>query len=59
MGLVNLVCREGLSKIVLVSFGAVAANFENFRNKTSAGSPFELDDDVERVADVRLDSAIR
>jgi hypothetical protein len=43
----------------LVVFGIESLDFENLRNVSSSWPAFELNDDVERVADVGLDSAIR
>ena len=46
-------------EFVLVALGAESLDFENLRNVSSSWAAFELNDDVERVADVGLDSAIR
>ena len=45
-------------EFVLVAFGIESPDFENLRNVSSSWAAFELDYDVERVADVRLDGAI-
>ena len=45
-------------EFVLVALGIESSDFENLRNVSSSWAAFELDDDVERVADVGLDSAI-
>ena len=45
-------------EIVLVQIGIVAIDFDHFRNKAPAWSPFELDDHVQRVPDVGLNSSI-
>ena len=47
-----------LDQFVAVTLCIVSLYFKNFRHKSNAGSTFELQDDVERVADVGLDSAI-
>ena len=46
-------------EFVLVAFGIESLNFEDLRNVSSSWPAFELNDDVERVADVGLDGAIR
>ena len=46
-------------EFILVAFGIESLDFENLRNVSSSWPAFELNDDVERVADVGLDSAIR
>ena len=45
-------------EFVLVALGIESSDFENLRNVSSSWAAFELDDDVERVADVGLNSAI-
>ena len=45
-------------EFILVAFGIESLDFENLRNVSSSWPAFELNDDVERVADVGLDSAI-
>jgi hypothetical protein len=51
--------RKDGREIVAVQVGVVTANLQDFRNESSSWPAFELDDDVERVPDVCLDSAIR
>ena len=45
-------------EFVLVALGIESSDLEDLRNVSSSWPAFELDDDVERVADVGLDSAI-
>ena len=54
----KLACGKDGRKIVEVYFGVVSVNFQDFRHESNSWAAFELDDDVERVADVGLDSAI-
>lgn len=46
-------------KVVTVQFRIVCADFNNFGDESSPRSAFDLDDDVKRICDVRLDGAIR
>ena len=39
--------------------GIMAVNLQNFGDKTVSWSAFELDNDVEGIADVGLDGAVR
>ena len=43
----------------MVSLLVVAANLKHFRNEPETWSTLDLDDDVERVCDIRLDGAVR
>ncbi len=51
--------RKDGRKIVAVQVGVVTANLQDLRNESSSWPAFELNDDVERIADVGLDGAIR
>ena len=43
---------------VLVDVGIVPKDFDDLRDKTPAGSPFELDNHVHGIADVGLDRSV-
>ena len=45
-------------EFVLVALGIESSDFKNLRNVSSSWAAFELDDDVERIADVGLDRFI-
>ena len=45
-------------KVVAVSVGLVPTNLQHFRNESNSGSPFDLDQQVQRISDVALDGAI-
>jgi len=47
------------AKIKQISVGIEAVDFEDFGNEPSPRPAFDLDNDVQRIADVRLDGAIR
>src|SRR5713226_6651401 len=47
------------AKVEQVGVGIVAVDFEDFGNEPSARPAFDLDDDVQRIPDVRLDGAVR
>ena len=47
------------AEFVFVRVGVISMDFEHLRNKTPAGSPFELHYNVERIADIALDRPIR
>ena len=51
--------RVNLAEVIGVGCGVVAGNFDDFGNESFSWPAFELNDDVERVADVVLDGAIR
>lgn len=51
--------RVNLAEVIGVSCRVVTGNFDDFGNKPASWSAFELEDDVERIADVVLDGAIR
>src|SRR6266404_1504017 len=47
------------AKVEQVGVGVVAVDFEDFGNEPSPRPAFDLDDDVQRIADVGLNSAVR
>jgi hypothetical protein len=51
--------RVNLAEVIGVGCGVVTGNFDDFGNKPASWSAFELEDDVERIADIALDGAIR
>ena len=46
------------AEVVLVQIGIVAIDFDHLGNKAPAWSPFELHDNIHRIADVGLDRFI-
>ena len=46
------------AEVVFVQVGVIAIDFDHLRNKASAWSPFELHDNIHRIADVGLDRFI-
>ena len=46
------------AEIVLVQIGIVTIDFDHLGNKAPAWSPFELHDNIHRIADVGLDRFI-
>jgi len=51
--------RGFCDELKLIRVGVVFIDLNNLRNKAASRTAFELDDDVERVADVGLDGTIR
>src|ERR1700738_1453674 len=53
--------RSGIysAKVEQVGVGIVAVDFEDFGNESSPRPAFDLDDDVQRIADIALDRAVR
>src|SRR5712664_1968728 len=47
------------AKVEQVGVGIVAVDFEDFGNESSPRPAFDLDNDVQRVPDVGLNSAVR
>ena len=50
--------RVNSAEVIGVGCRVVAGNFDDFGDKPASRSAFELEDDVERIADVALDGAI-
>src|ERR1700692_3240131 len=46
-------------EFVFVSVGVIPMDFEHLRNEAPTGPPFELHDNVKRIADITLDGPIR
>ena len=46
-------------EVVLVVFNVERPNLENFGNEAHARPALDLDNDVERLGDVRLDGSVR
>ena len=46
------------AEVILVQIGIVAIDFDHLRKIASAWSPFELHDNIHRIADVGLDRFI-
>ena len=46
------------AEIEEVRVGVVTVDFEDFGNESPSGPSFDVDDDVERITDVRLDGAV-
>jgi hypothetical protein len=42
-----------------IGIGIVAVDFEDLGNETATGTALDLNHDVERIADVRLDGGVR
>ena len=47
------------AEFVFVGVGVISMDFEHLRNETPTGPPFELHDNVKRIADIALDGPIR
>lgn len=50
---------ENAAIAVLISVGIVAVDFHDFGDEAPAGAAFQMHDNVERIADVGLDGAVR
>src|SRR5882757_6775205 len=50
---------ENARVAVFILVGIVALDFDDFGDEASAGAAFEMHDDVERIADVGLNGAVR
>jgi hypothetical protein len=40
-----------------IRIGLITVDFENFRNVSASGPALDLDDDIERISDVRFNGA--
>ena len=50
---------ENATVAVFILVGIVALDFHDFGDEASPGAAFEMHDDVERIADVGLNGAVR
>src|SRR5712671_2307649 len=50
---------ENATVAVFILVGIVALDFHDFGDEAPAGAAFEMHDDVERIADVGLNGAVR
>src|SRR5882757_4402009 len=50
---------ENATVAVFILVGIVALDFHDFGDESPAGAAFEMHDDVERIADVGLNGAVR
>jgi len=50
--------RVNLAEVIGVGCRVVTGNFDDFGNKPASWSAFELEDDVQRIADIVLNGSI-